>query len=90
MLHPGANTSDIITQYISSIKVYVGLTPFSGVVLCTLVDSWQGLRLLDPSGVILERVCDPVRNYLRVREDTVRCIVASLTDDNSNELADVS
>lgn len=67
LLHPGANTSDIITQYISSIK---------------------GLRLLDPSGVILERVCDPVRHYLRIREDTVRCIVASLTDDSCNELAD--
>ena len=38
----------------------------------------------------MERVCDPVRSYLRIREDTVRCIVASLTDDSSNELADVS
>ena len=35
-------------------------------------------------------MCDPVRSYLRIREDTVRCIVASLTDDSSNELADVS
>lgn len=26
----------------------------------------------------------------RTREDTVRCIVASLTDDSSNDLADVS
>lgn len=51
---------------------------------------FQGLRLLDPSGVVLEKVCDPVRSYLRIREDTVRCIVASLTDDSSNELADVS
>ena len=50
----------------------------------------QGLHLLDPSGVVLEQVCDPVRAYLRTREDTVRCIVASLTDDSSNELADVS
>ena len=50
----------------------------------------QGLRILDPSGVVLEKVCDPVRSYLRIRDDTVRCIVASLTDDSSNELADVS
>lgn len=50
----------------------------------------QGLRLLDPSGVVLEQVCTPVREYLKTREDTVRCIVASLTDDSSNELADVS
>lgn len=50
---------------------------------------FKGLRLLDPSGVVLEQVCSPVRNYLKTRDDTVRCIVASLTDDSSNELADV-
>lgn len=50
---------------------------------------FKGLRLLDPSGVVLEQVCSPVRKYLKTREDTVRCIVASLTDDSSNELADV-
>eukprot|EP00731_Ephydatia_muelleri_P024290 Em0016g561a len=67
LLHPGANTSDIITQYISAIRA---------------------LGILDHSGVVLEQVCDPVRTYLRTREDTVRCIVASLTDDSSNDLAD--
>ena len=45
--------------------------------------------MLDSSGVVLEQVCDSVRAYLTTREDTVRCIVASLTDDSSNELADV-
>lgn len=39
--------------------------------------------------MVLEHVCDPVRVYLRTREDTQRCIVASLTDEYSNELADV-
>ncbi len=38
---------------------------------------------------MLEHVCEPVRVYLRTREDTQRCIVASLTDEYSNELADV-
>lgn len=55
--------------------------------VCILL--FKGLRLLDPSGVVLEQVCSPVRKYLKTREDTVRCIVASLTDDSSNELADV-
>ncbi|XP_077986811.1 anaphase-promoting complex subunit 2-like [Glandiceps talaboti] len=67
LLHPGANTADILTQYISSIRA---------------------LRVLDPAGVILELVCEPVRKYLRTREDTVRCIVSSLTDESSSELAD--
>ena len=42
--------------------------------------------------MVLEQVCSPVRECLHVctRDDTVHCIVASLTDDSSNELADVS
>ncbi|XP_033643493.1 anaphase-promoting complex subunit 2-like isoform X2 [Asterias rubens] len=67
LLHPGVNTDDILTQYISSIRA---------------------LRVLDPSGIILELVCQPVRKYLRTREDTVRCIVSSLTDDSNKELAE--
>ncbi|OCT66856.1 anaphase-promoting complex subunit 2 [Xenopus laevis] len=60
LLHPGVNTSDIITLYISAIKA---------------------LRELDPSMVILEVACEPIRKYLRTREDTVRQIVAGLTGD---------
>merc|ERR1719334_2531527 len=67
LLHPGVNTTEILTFYIEAIRA---------------------LRFLDPSGVILELVCQPVRNYLRQREDTVRCIVQSLTDESSgSELA---
>jgi hypothetical protein len=67
LLHPGVNTADIITQYVSAVKA---------------------LRLLDPSGVVLEKVCSPVREYLYNRDDTVRSIVASLTNDSDSELAE--
>lgn len=50
----------------------------------------QALRLVDPSGVVLEKVCGPVREYLYHRDDTVRCIVASLTTDCDSDLAEVS
>ncbi|XP_060537685.1 LOW QUALITY PROTEIN: anaphase-promoting complex subunit 2-like, partial [Pantherophis guttatus] len=60
LLHPGVNTADIITLYISAIKA---------------------LRELDSSMVILEVACEPIRKYLRTREDTVRQIVAGLTGD---------
>ncbi|XP_078739097.1 LOW QUALITY PROTEIN: anaphase-promoting complex subunit 2 [Lampetra fluviatilis] len=60
LLHPGVNTDDIITLYISAIRA---------------------LTQLDPTGVTLDVVCQPVRKYLRSREDTVRKIVAGLTDD---------
>ncbi|XP_041969112.1 anaphase-promoting complex subunit 2 [Aricia agestis] len=68
LLHPGVNTSEILTGYISTIRA---------------------LRHLDPSGIILETVTKPVRNYLRNREDTVRSVVSSLTEDNAgSELAE--
>ncbi|RUS22247.1 hypothetical protein BC937DRAFT_89906 [Endogone sp. FLAS-F59071] len=68
LLHPGADTSDILQQYIACIK---------------------GLRILDPSRVILEHVTHPIRSYLRTREDTIRCIVTSLVDDGDELLEDL-
>jgi anaphase-promoting complex subunit 2 len=44
LLHPGADTKDIITQYISTIR---------------------SLRILEPQGVLLSRVAEPIRKYLR-------------------------
>ncbi|XP_044295686.1 anaphase-promoting complex subunit 2 [Varanus komodoensis] len=41
----------------------------------------KALRELDPSMVILEVACEPIRRYLRTRDDTVRQIVAGLTGD---------
>eukprot|EP00891_Asterochloris_glomerata_P007911 jgi/Astpho2/7911/Aster-06390 len=63
LLHPGAATTDIISQYVSTIK--------------TLMD-------VDPAGVLLEAVSEPVRQYLRTRQDTIRCIVTMLTDDSGS------
>lgn len=60
LLHAGSMTSDILQQYLNTIKA---------------------LRFLDPAGVILESVSDPVRNCLRRRPDTVRCIVSGMTGD---------
>lgn len=68
LLHPGVNTPDILTAYVSTIRA---------------------LRHLDASGVILETVTKPVRSYLRNREDTVRSVVSSLTEDGAgSELAE--
>lgn len=44
LLHPGADTKDILTQYVSIIRC---------------------LRLVDPPGVLLFKVADPIRRYLR-------------------------
>ncbi|KYQ90483.1 anaphase promoting complex subunit 2 [Tieghemostelium lacteum] len=64
LLQPGAQTTDIISQYISTI---------------------QSLRIIDPSGSLIQTVGRPIKQYLAQREDTIRCIVSIFTDD-TNEL----
>ncbi|OCH91244.1 hypothetical protein OBBRIDRAFT_887137 [Obba rivulosa] len=63
LLHPGADTKDILLQYVSIIRC---------------------LRIVDPPGVLLYKVADPIRKYLRERPDTIRCIVASLVGDGES------
>ncbi|CAK9234248.1 unnamed protein product [Sphagnum troendelagicum] len=60
LLTAGAATTDILLQYVSTIKA---------------------LRTMDPTGVVLEAVAEPIKEYLRGRKDTIRCIVTMLTDD---------
>uniref|UniRef100_A0A8D8R059 Anaphase-promoting complex subunit 2 n=1 Tax=Cacopsylla melanoneura TaxID=428564 RepID=A0A8D8R059_9HEMI len=67
LLHPGVNTCDILTAYISAIRA---------------------LKQLDPSGVLLETVTKPIRQYLRNRDDTIRCVVHSLTEEGPTDLAE--
>ncbi|KAG8811149.1 hypothetical protein FRC17_002610 [Serendipita sp. 399] len=65
LLHPGADTDEIIDFYISMIRC---------------------LRVIDPQGVILFRVADPIRIYLRNRSDTTHHIVTELINEEG-ELA---
>ncbi|XP_011153030.1 anaphase-promoting complex subunit 2 [Harpegnathos saltator] len=48
----------------------------------------KALKHLDSTGVLLETVTEPVKTYLKSREDTVRSVVNSLLDDSPSELAD--
>ncbi|KAF8812048.1 hypothetical protein BYT27DRAFT_6431262 [Phlegmacium glaucopus] len=69
LLHPGADTKLILSQYVATIKC---------------------LRIIDPLGVLLFKVADPIRRYLRDRPDTIRSIVANLVgdDDSGDSLVD--
>ncbi|XP_046390821.1 anaphase-promoting complex subunit 2 [Ischnura elegans] len=57
-------------------------------VLQAYVAAIRALRQLDPTGVLLETVTEPVRLYLRGREDTVRCVVSSLTEEGPCDLTE--
>ncbi|XP_054153542.1 anaphase-promoting complex subunit 2-like [Oppia nitens] len=50
------------------------------------ISTIKALRVVDPTDVILQLVCEPVRKYLKSRDDTVRCIITALTDESSSEL----
>jgi len=43
------------------------------------INAIKVLRIVDPSDRLLHIVAEPVRAYLRGRQDTVRCIITSLT-----------
>ncbi|KAK9371273.1 hypothetical protein V1509DRAFT_614153 [Lipomyces kononenkoae] len=72
LLHCGANTSDIISFYMSTIRAF---------------------KLLEPRGVLLDKVSRSIRRYLRDREDTVKCIVNGMLDvedPNTGDLSELS
>lgn len=48
----------------------------------------KSLRLIDSSDILLNYVAAPVRQYLKLRRDTIRCIISSLTESKDSELYD--
>ncbi|RKP08253.1 hypothetical protein THASP1DRAFT_15889 [Thamnocephalis sphaerospora] len=55
-------------------------------ILTQYVSMIRCLRFLDPPGVLLEHVAAPVRDYLRGREDTTRCIAEDLMNESRSDL----
>ncbi|KAJ2230489.1 Anaphase-promoting complex subunit 2 [Coemansia sp. RSA 1722] len=55
-------------------------------VLLQYISSIRCLRLLDPTNTVLEIVANPVRKYLRQRDDTVLCIVQDMVAEQDSEL----
>lgn len=57
-------------------------------ILTGYVAAIKTIRHLDNSGVLLETISEPVKQYMRSRPDTVRCVVSSLTEDSPTYLAE--
>ncbi|XP_029730420.2 anaphase-promoting complex subunit 2 [Aedes albopictus] len=57
-------------------------------ILTGYVAAIKALRYLDPTGVLLQTITEPVKEYLRNRPDTVRCVVTGLTEEGSSDLSD--
>ncbi|XP_050527151.1 anaphase-promoting complex subunit 2 isoform X2 [Daktulosphaira vitifoliae] len=50
-------------------------------ILTAYTSAIKVLRKIDPSGALLQEVTQPIRVYLRSREDTVRCVMTTLTEE---------
>ncbi|XP_055387072.1 anaphase-promoting complex subunit 2 [Condylostylus longicornis] len=57
-------------------------------ILTGYVAAIKAIRHLDSSGVLLETVTEPVKEYLRRRNDTVRRVVTGLTEEGPTDLAE--
>ncbi|KAB1208114.1 Anaphase-promoting complex subunit 2 [Morella rubra] len=73
--------SKLVESFISALK-YRLLTAGASTndILHQYVSTIKALRTIDPAGVFLEAVGEPIRDYLRGRKDTIKCIVTMLTD----------
>ncbi|VVB09331.1 unnamed protein product [Arabis nemorensis] len=78
--HTGQH-SKLVESFISSLK-YRLLTAGASTndILHQYVSTIKALRAIDPAGVFLEAVGEPIRDYIRGRKDTIKCIVTMLTD----------
>lgn len=76
--HPAART--YVTQSFIGILNQRLLHPGASTVeiLQLYISIIRAFHLLDPKGVLLDRIARPIRRYLRDREDTVKVIVSGL------------
>ncbi|XP_020521064.1 anaphase-promoting complex subunit 2 isoform X2 [Amborella trichopoda] len=73
--------SKLVDSFISALR-YRLLTAGASTndILHQYVSTIKALRTIDPTGVFLEAVGEPIRDYLRGRKDTIKCLVTMLTD----------
>uniref|UniRef100_A0A5B7AKH4 Anaphase-promoting complex subunit 2 n=1 Tax=Davidia involucrata TaxID=16924 RepID=A0A5B7AKH4_DAVIN len=76
--------SKLVDSFISALR-YRLLTAGASTndILHQYVSTIKALRTIDPAGVFLEAVGEPIREYLKGRKDTIKCIVTMLTDGTS-------
>lgn len=77
--------SKLVDSFISALQ-YRLLTAGASTndILHQYVSTIKALRTIDPAGVFLEAVGEPIREYLRGRKDTIKCIVTMLTGGSPN------
>ncbi|KAF2033380.1 hypothetical protein EK21DRAFT_109173 [Setomelanomma holmii] len=77
------NLTSSFSQQISRRLLHPGAT--TTYVLNVYILIIRSFHVLEPKGVLLERVARPIRRYLKEREDTARIIISSLLTDLSDD-----
>lgn len=47
------------------------------------IQAIRAMKLIDPSTILLEVISEPIKEHLRKRQDTLRCIVQSIIAEDS-------
>eukprot|EP01138_Halocafeteria_seosinensis_P003662 gb/GECG01003741.1/.p1 GENE.gb/GECG01003741.1/~~gb/GECG01003741.1/.p1 ORF type:complete len:131 (+),score=7.88 gb/GECG01003741.1/:1-393(+) len=81
LLHAGAATSQVLTALLLMVKVSRHVSRITilrlRVKFCLRI---QALRVLDPSGIVLQRTFGPVKDFMCQRKDAASCVIQALTD----------
>jgi len=73
-----------LTQKLSKRLLHSGASTSD--IITTYVSTIRSLRLLDPSSVLLDAIRPLIATYLRGRDDTMRCVVKTVTEETNAEL----
>uniref|UniRef100_A0A0R3RFV7 Anaphase-promoting complex subunit 2 n=1 Tax=Elaeophora elaphi TaxID=1147741 RepID=A0A0R3RFV7_9BILA len=77
---------DILTKDVDRrlLQIGVGTTE----ILEGYASAVECLRRLDPTCVIMQQICSIIRQYIKQRPDTVRCIITYITGEKREELSE--
>ncbi|GMM33098.1 anaphase promoting complex subunit 2 [Saccharomycopsis crataegensis] len=88
-----AQRSYLVSTFGDAVKknlLHPGATTIS--IISFYISMIKSLLIVDPKGVLLDRVCRPIRRYLKERHDTIKFIVSGLldTEDHNHKLTQLS
>ncbi|MCP9258892.1 Anaphase-promoting complex subunit 2 [Dirofilaria immitis] len=77
---------DILTKDVEQRLLQVGIGTTE--ILEGYASAVECLRRLDPTCVIMQQICSIIRQYIKQRPDTVRCIITYITGEKREELSE--
>ncbi|VDN55036.1 unnamed protein product [Dracunculus medinensis] len=84
----GYGRENLVEKLSNDVKTYLLHIGVSTVdILQGYANAVECLRRLDPTCVIMQKICSIIRTYIKQRPDTVRCIITYITGEMREELS---